>query len=68
MPQRKLAHLGLLTPAADKTKSEIVSTLQLERRAEQRVERMTRTVIPRIHDNKSIAQSVLPSKRFPARN
>ena len=66
--QSKITHLRLLGSPTNKTENDLIAIFQLACSAEQRVERMTRTMIPGIHHDKPITQSVFAAKRFPTLN
>lgn len=66
--QSEITNLSLLASASDKTEHNVFTSLQLQRSAKQCVERVTGTVVPGIHHDKPIAQSVLAAKRVPALN
>ena len=68
MTHSEIANLRLLASAADKAKRNVLARLQLQRSIKQRIERMTRTVVARVHNDEPIAQPVFAAKRFPALN
>ena len=55
---RELTHLDLLTAAADEAEDDLRSVVECARSVEERVERMTRTVIARLHHYKLLGQAV----------
>ena len=67
MPGRELANLYLLAAAPNETEADVPAGCQPERRIENRVERMDRTVISRVHDNVFPFKPVFGAERLPAR-